>query len=502
VTRAARRAAHAGRAILVASLFVAPAVARAYDFTIGLRTIGQGYQVRRFGPTGADELLTRRRLTQFLNLSVYNMEPESWRTGDDGRWSGAATLYFDASLRFESDFGGYTVNRPTGSDEIRELSQSQIDVLYAVFGGRNIGGRLDFELGRQFHFDLVDFYAFDGGRVRVRLARPVAVEAFGGTEVRGELPLSAPLYELDGTSAGSRDPATRPAQNSVLRPLAGAALVLGDDSGWPSSTPFWLRIAYRRMWSATADRLPGEPETGVNDEKLALTASADFRPWVSVIAGARYNLLLAELDDEQLAVRVRLPGRQSVTVEHVFQAPTFDGDSIWNIFSVGAYRDFRLNYEIGLGTAVTLYARGFYRVFEATSDETAADGTDLGAEAPGGRRVAGGSAGAYVRGDNGMVRADGYWDGGYGGRKAGVDLSARWAFRPRKFELEGRLTAYSWRSDLQPTTDAGFVAGGQAGGRWELGNGIRVHLVAEDNVGTFYSSQYRALLIAELNASL
>ena len=119
-------------------------------------------------------------------------------------------LYFDASLRLDSDFGGYMLGRPGGSDEIRELKQSQLDILYAFLGGRNIGGRVDFMLGRQIHFDLVDFFAYDGADAIVRLTRNFAVQAYAGTEVRGELPLSAPIYELDGTSAGSRDPATRP----------------------------------------------------------------------------------------------------------------------------------------------------------------------------------------------------------------------------------------------------------------------------------------------------
>ena len=107
-------------------------------------------------------MLTRRRLTQYLDLNVYDIAPARFR-GDDGSRN---VIYFDASLRFETDFGGYMLGRPTGPDDIGELKQSQIDVLYAFIGGRNVGGRLDFQLGRQFHFDLVDFYAFDGGQGR------------------------------------------------------------------------------------------------------------------------------------------------------------------------------------------------------------------------------------------------------------------------------------------------------------------------------------------------
>jgi hypothetical protein len=461
--------------------------ARAYDFSIDLQTIGQGYQVRGFAPTGGNALLTRRRLTQILNLSVFDIEPDQWHAHDEAT-SGRNTIYMDASFRFDSDFGGFMQGRPQGADEIRELQQNQIDVLYAFLGGRRMGGRVDFQLGRQLHFDLVDFYAFDGADVLVRLPLSLAAEAFSGTEVRGELPLAAPLYELDGTSAGSRDPATRPGQNRQLRPLVGAALVRGADG----EGPVWARLAYRRMWSATADRLPGEPDSGLNDEKLVAIAMVNWRRRVFFSEGVRYNLLLRTFDDEQVSLRVRLTQQQWLTTEMAYLAPTFDGDSIWNVFSSGAYRDFRASYEIGLSDTVKMYGRGFARWFLTTAGDAA------GAA----RWAGGGSAGLAWRQPRGVLRGDGYYDDGFGGRKMGVDLSARWEVRPRAVELEGRLTGFAWRSDQQPATDAGFVLGAQAGARYQLGEGVRLHLLAEDNVGTFYRGQYRGLAIIEMNASL
>ena len=135
------------------------------------------------------------------------------------------------------------------------------------------------------------------------------------------------------------------------------------------------------------------------------------------------------------------------------------------------------------------YARGFARFFTASGQR--------------GRRAAWarpGGAGA------GCVRADGYFDDGYGGRKLGVDASARLAVK-RTFELEGRLTGYQWRADLATdgagtTNDGGVVFGAQAGGRWLLGQGVRLHLLAEDNVGTYYRSQFRGLAVVEVDASL
>jgi len=473
-----------GRSTLLALLACAStgAVGRqaaAYDFSLGVRTIGQGYQVRGFAADGTNELLTRRRLTQYMDLAVFDLAPPGWR-GDDGDRN---IIYFDASLRFDSDFGGYMTGRPIGVDEIRELQQNQFDILYAFLGGKNIGGRVDFELGRQIHFDLVDFFAYDGGDAIVHVTRKFAVEAYAGTEVRGELPLSAPIYELDGTSAGSRDPATRPDQNAMLRPLIGAAVAGGADGG-----PLFARLAYRRVWSATADQLPGEPSSGVDDEKLSLTAFATWRDRIHAAGGVRFNLLLGEFDDQQLLVKVRTFHRQALALEYVYLAPTFDGDSIWNVFSTGAYRDLRGTYELQLGPEVKAYGRGFARFFTASG-------------------TAGGvSVGATWRRGRGFMRGDGYWEDGFGGLKLGVDASARLALR-RTFELEGRLTGYRWRADesspaAPATNNAGVVFGAQAGGRWLLGQGVRLHLLAEDNVGTYYSSAFRGLAVVEIDASL
>jgi hypothetical protein len=465
----------------------------AYDFTIDVRTIGQGYQVRGYAPSGGNELLTRRRLTQYLNLNVFDIEPDRWHDRTGGR----NNVFVDVSLRFDSDFGGYMLGRPRGLDEIRELQQNQVDILYAFIGGRDIAGRLDFQLGRQTHFDLVDFYSFDGADAVVRLRSPLVAEAFAGTEVRGDLPLSSPVFELDGTSAGSRDPATRPNQTRQQRPLVGAALALAPEAG----TPLEVRLAYRRSWSATADRLPGEPASGVDDEKLSLTGSAAWRGRVFATLGLRYNLLLAAFDDQQIGLRVRLTGRQWLSMEYAFLAPTFDGDSIWNVFSTGAYRDVRGVYEVTPAPGVRAFARAFARVFTSTPGETVA-GLDLGAAAPGGRLAGGATLGAEARRARLFVRAGAYFEAGYGGRKVGGDLSGRYALRPGQWELEGRVTGFEWRSDLQPETNQGVVFGVQAGSRYELAHGVRLHFLGEDNLGTFYRTQLRGLAILEVDASL
>ena len=267
----------------------AAAPARAYDFTVDVRTIGQGYQVRR---------LRARRQQRAAVAAAAHAVPRPERVRHRARALARRRRRPQRPLlrrlaalrqRLRRLHAGRGRRAATRSASCK---QNQIDILYAFLGGRNVGGHVDFQLGRQIHFDLVDFYAFDGADVaRARDARRSASRRSPGPRCAASCRSSSPIYELDGTSAGSRDPATRPAQNADAAP-AGRR---GAGGGRRRAARWSARLAYRRIWSATADQLPGEPASGVNDEKLSLTASAAWRDRVFLAGGVRYNLLLGEL---------------------------------------------------------------------------------------------------------------------------------------------------------------------------------------------------------------
>lgn len=477
--------------LLGAALAAGPGAARAYDFVLTSRTIGQGYAERRYGAGGGSELLTRRRLTQYLNLSVFGIEPDHWHGPDADR----NLISFEVAMRFDGDFGTYLTRRPSSPDAIGELQQSQVDILYAYLLARDVGGHLDVQLGRQLHYDLVDFYSFDGVDAQAHIGRFVTAQAFAGTEVRGDMPLSAPIYELDGTSSGSRDPATRPEQSSAWRPMVGAALALGDTlRSWPAE----LRVAYRKAFSDTVDPRPGDPGSGVNHESVSMTADARFRDRLFLSAGARYNLLVAAWDDQQASLRWRIGARHALSAEYSYLAPTFDGDSIWNIFAAGAYRDLRASYDVELTARWRAHVRGFYRLFVDPPGTPAA----LADAMPGGHDAYGGNAGVELRTVRGRARADGYAEGGAGGWKVGGDLSAYWNIRPNLFDVEGRLTATAWRSDDVPQPQDAFMVGGGLGCVYHLGRKMRVHFLGEDNSGTYYRAQVRGLAILEMDVTL
>jgi hypothetical protein len=274
--------------------------------------------------------------------------------------------------------------------------------------------------------------------------------------------------------------------------MVGAALAVDRAS------PVNARIAYRKVFSETVDPRPGDPPSGVNHESLSMTADARWHERLFLAAGARYNLLVAAWDDQQLAIRWRLGARHLLSAEYSYLAPTFDGDSIWNIFAAGAYRDFRGAYDVELTTSWRAHVRGFWRQFVDAPETPAA----LAAAAPGGARAFGGNAGLDVRGGRGRARLDGYAEAGFGGWKVGGDVSGRWTLRPNLFDVEGRLTATAWRSDDVPEPRDAIMVGGALGCVYHLGHKMRVHFLGENNSGTYYRAQLRGLGVLEMDVSL
>jgi hypothetical protein len=232
-------------------------------------------------------------------------------------------------------------------------------------------------------------------------------------------------------------------------------------------------------------RQPGEPAWGVLDEKLGLTArgrllDGKITPWFAF----RYNLLVGRLDEVYAGARAQL-GRHGITTEYVLAAPTFDGDSIFNVFSSQAFDDIRVAYDISF-RRLQVYARTFCRLF---FDER---GTSVSV---------GGAAGARLDLGRGWVRLDGYYEDGYGGRRAGIDGSGRVRLVGDVHDglfAEGRVSYADFRDDSR-TLDHADSFGVQAGLRFTPLPGITVHGLIEENVNRLYYSQLRLLALIDLS---
>jgi hypothetical protein len=480
------RAVRLSAVMVVLCALTAPA--RAYDFDIYAETIGQGYQLR----AADDTLVNRRRLTQYLGLEVYNLGPRDVV----GRPVDRNQFYISTSMRFEADLGDYPNYRElSGRSAEREFQPTRFDLLWAYLGGRNLFGFLDLKLGRQVFLDLYDFRALDGLDLDFKTPFYVGLEVWGGLNVTGQAPVDSPIYRVDGVALGGNPIGSLgQRQEDALEPTFGFAL---HSIGVRDLN---VRISYLRTMSFTGDpRQPGENELGVIEEKLAVTARGRLLKGRLILwAGFRYDVLAGLVDQIHGGARVQLAGaRHGINLEYVYDAPTFDGDSIWNVFAAEPFNDVRLSYDLAIGRWRG-YARGFARLF--ANDKLTSSGHSLPTMLDAGVAY-GGSLGAWLDVKRGYVRLDAYYEDGYGGIKAGVDASARVAlYRDLQTGLvaEARLDYVHFKDDSR-TIDHADSFGVQAGLRYSFVRGVMLHLLLEENVNRFYDSQLRLLAVLDVS---
>jgi hypothetical protein len=484
---------------------LAPSTGRAYDVEVDSETIGQGYQV--LGAQGP--LISRRRLDQYLGVHVWNLGPKD----ADGVPLPRNQFYFTSSMRLQFDLGDYGRDNIGGRDVSQELGNNRFELLWAYAGARDLFGFLDVKLGRQINYDLFEFLAYDGLDVEVKTPWWVAASLYGGLLVNGYLPIDSTVFSPDGTAPGVFSPhALDP------KPLVGVTLRsfgLRD---------FDARFSYRRIFSPsgntpttaactpgaapdilTAERCTGAVD-GTTEEKLAWSARGRLLdgaiiPWF----GLQYDLLQAKVDTIETGVRAAIGARHGVQLQYLYAYPTFDGDSIWNLFVRSRFDDVRLGYDLRLGR-VRAWATAFVRLFhdvDAAGDKLPITRSDCAPTAP--SRTAcldgGTQAGARLDFARGYVRTDGYLELGYGGSLWGADVASRVLIFPDLAWAEGRLTWAHSEDNLRPDFAADSV-GFQLGGRLSLHRGMLVHLLVEDNFNRFYKSQLRFYAVLDLAALL
>ena len=537
-------------ALAVAAL--APRPARAYEFEIRTRTYGQAEELRSIRFVGGSLLLSSRTFTQTLALSIWDIGRPSriWRlydpTPDNLR---GPRISFQTYLRLDHDFGDWVTGdielggrSLSAVDAIPELENQslQLDVLYAYLSVDDLAdGMVDLHLGRQLTVDALDWFAMDGLTARVESRLGVAAEAFGGLVVRESSLLGSGTFEPDGTSgaecqeyvegatagAGSWQPIdlgfrtdTNPFRSDIevcpqrdeLMPTFGGALELFG------LRRFNARLSYRRAVSPTTDLIgdrdrldepdvglyPNEagqaPDWGTNQERLALEARApwDFargRGQLEAHAAARYSLLHSVVDEALAGARVRWQS-DAIEPELAWTFPTFDGDSIFNAFSIQPVVEGRLSWQHAVRDAPwSTYARSWLRRYRTEDSGRAAPGADVET----GRLAYGGATGGRIAAaPDRALRVDLLAEGGYGGRRTGGNASARWRLHP-KWIAASRLSYIDVESDLPNGTD-GWTFGVQAGGTHILHDEIALSLIAEETSSPAHTAALALFALVDL----
>ncbi len=522
--------------------------AHAYEFAVHARTVGQGYELRSFRLLGSDLLLNRRRFTQTLSIQVWNIgKPPLSRRLFESESARGPRYSFKGYLRIDHDFGAWTggqvlVDRRLvdAIDLVPELESSSLalDLLYGYFAAEGLaGGKLDVYIGRQLSIDTLDWWNMDGVLVRAQTPWPVQVEAFGGLRVRDSSPLGSAGFEPDGTSGaecaeyvegtvpgtGSWRPIDRdiPGTGSVfasdfdfcpqrreLMPTFGAAIRTHG------LRKVWARLGYRRSQSRTVgligpvDRF-AEPDLGlypnedgraqkwgVNEERLAASVRGDVRTLGGQLtphAAARYSLLHGLVDEAHLGARYQR-GAHAVEPEAYYSFPTFDGDSIFNVFSSEPYTDLRMTYDFSPDRSPWRgFVRGWGRRY-ATED---ADEVRAG-ESVDAIELAGGVQGGvqYRRRGSMLARLDLFHEDGYGGRRTGGFGALMWR-RSSTLALSGRLSVIDF-DDALLRGFSGVSVGAQVGTTYQVNEGVTLHLIAEENRNRIYNSQFRLIGVIDL----
>ena len=512
-----------------------PRPADAYEFWLRAQTIGQAFQLRAYRLIGPDLFLGRRRYTQTLALRISDIGGLSEYRRHARLPDRGLRISWQSYLRVDHDYGSFTAGQVRLStaikrdaiDVIPELVESTaaLDLLYGFVALDGLADdALAIKLGRVLIDDGWGSSGLDGGTARYELPSvPVAVTAAAGLRVRAASPLGLSAFELDGTSgAGCQEYVEGPTPGSgawklIDRNRAVSSSKLSSDYEYcpqremrqPSIgvsletsrlRHLGAEVGYRRTWSETVgliddvnrlnypdrglypDELGQAPASGINEERLYARVHGVLRAGPFTLApygDVRYSLLHAAIDRADTGVRIS-HGLHVLEPSVEYFLPTFDGDSIFNAFSIEPTTDVRLGYQFN--GAVHLRASTWLRHY-AHMDGTSSfsGGGEGGIEHPFGPRL--------------RASLDALYDDGYGGRRAGGTGEVGWRALDYLW-LRGRAAVLGVHPD---DGRAAFVTtSGVVSSSMRISDGVGFHVVGELDDDAIYKLTTRVFAVIDL----
>ncbi|HEY4055460.1 MAG TPA: hypothetical protein VGM39_02590 [Kofleriaceae bacterium] len=505
-------------ACAIAAVAATPSDAHAYEFWLHTESIGQLYQLREYKLIGPDLFLGRRRYTQTLALRISDIGGLSATRREERLPDRGLRISWQSYLRIDHDFGTFTggklrttmLSQRDAIDAIPELAESSagLELLYANVTLEGIADdRVIINLGRVLDDDGWGATGIDGGRVRAELPgpAPLAITATAGLRVRDSSWLGASAFELDGTSGAGcqeyvegatpgsgvwklidRNRNTLPEnhlasdnvycpQREVRQPTISVSLATARTRNWGAE------IGYRRTWSDTVGIIddpnrfqytdvglyPNEagqaPSSGINEEHVFARAHANVKTGelgIAPYADARASLLHGALDRLDAGVRLE-HGKNVIEPSIGYFLPTFDGDSIFNVFSIEPTRDARIAYT--RDGAIRVRAEAWLRRYSHEDNTSSYSG--------------GGEAGIeHPFGDRWRAQLSALYDDGYGGRRVGGTGDLAWKARADMW-FASRLIALGVHPDDGSTAYVSTSA--QLSSSFKLADQVGLHIVGE-----------------------
>ena len=455
--------------LLLPLCFALAPLGQASEVLFVSETSGQAYQVR----AGDGSLFSRRRLVQSLGIDVL-VDPFA----EQNQIAGSIRLRLDAQLDDYRNLGA-----PSGRSAIRNDGPAAVELLHAYVEGRRLLGVVDLRLGRQWQLEPFRLRAFDGAALEVTTPLGLVLQGWGGLGISGQSPIDSPLYRQDGLAL-DRNPRPSDAERTerLWQPTFGVGVRTVDNRFVDA------RLWYVRTNNLLEDTRPAVPRLGISEERLNLSARGVFAAeWVRPYVDLSANLMLRLVDDLAGGISIGKEGHRAA-VDYVRSLPTFDGDSIWNVFASSAFDDVRVGYDhVGRGLAIS--TRAFLRRFSE--------------QAHGGRLLGGANGSFAFRVGRSNVRFNVHGEGG-DGLTAGVSglLKLRlWGDLSRFLDLEGRVSFLHVEDPERPNRRIDSL-GLQAGLRWQPLEGLAVHVLVEENANRVVVSQLRILAMLDVAYTL
>lgn len=482
------------------TLFVATTPAYALDPEVTSDTTAQFYDVR--SPTG-ETVLQRRRLTTTLGASVYDLM-------DTSTDPNAPSLTFRTRVRYDADYGASAqeTNVSNFGRLVPAFDRNQLDVMYGYVEGRKfLHGWLSFKIGRQYVTDILGWWSFDGGQVRVTTPTFLALELYGGLEQRGGFMMSLPRYEADGISRGDRsgyDPSLYPSfQPQGIAPAIGAA---AETTGL---TFIHSRLTYRRVentgTSNTSEFVNGVYTNSqysggrISSERMGLSVDGTVPQIGGAKSGIAYDLYNARISNAYASVDAFVRQKLTLSVDYDYYQPTFDADSIWNFFQAAPMNDVGLRGAFDATQKLSVAAGGHVRIFhqqtsnDAPSTSAQPDKTPIPNYFPTASSTfdGGGNLAAKYKWGWGHLGVRGHGNFGSEGDSVGGDGYGERIFATR-YILEGRAGVWQWNDKLRPDRDATSF-GYTAGAGYRLAEKSRVLVEFDHNMNRLVGQRFRVM---------
>ena len=202
-----------------------------------------------------------------------------------------------------------------------------------------------------------------------------------------------------------------------------------------------------------------------------------------------------DVSDSLATVRAPgLAGFMDVEVAYMRLIPTFEGSSIFNVFSTMPLNDVNLRMRFHLTPTISTYIGGYLRMFGNDKDENDTIEDE-------GIKDLGGRVGGQIKfGKRGHLGLDVTYQQGYGDYTI-FDLGGGYKFLDNTLGLQGRLTTIIFDDVLQEQLN-GTSFGFQVGLSYKLKKLMRFHLMSELNTNKIQSIQYRLFGLIELDVWL